>query len=198
GAVLGGAVLAPQVLFAPQLGMWGPVLLAAALLGVLGYLWTAGGPNPEPGEPAAAQPPPADPAQAVDAAACETAPSVNLLKQGTASRDDGADAARTTATLDTLLAEHGVDAQVTGHVRGPTVTRYLLTLGTGVRNARVTALAADIGRAAACEHEPWIGPVPGDTRLAVELPNAVRDDVLLGEVLREADLTGAGPLTVGL
>lgn len=199
-AVLGAALVAPQVLFAAPLGMWGPVLLAAAGVGVVGYLWTVGGPNPEPAEPeaAAAAPPAAAQAGAVDAAPCDAGPSVSLLKTGIASGDDGSDAARTTQILDTLLSEHGIDASVTGHARGPTVTRYLLTLGTGVRNAKVTALAADIGRAAACEHEPWIGPVPGDTRLAVELPNAVRDDVLLGEVLREADLTGAGPLAVGL
>lgn len=181
----------------------------------VGYVWWAGGTapgvrpdtpettadaGPQDHGPTAAPACDRDDCEPADCepATCTAPPSVTLLKTGRASNDDGTDATRTTKTLNGLLTEHGVDAAVTGHVRGPTVTRYLLTLGAGVSGAKVGKLGKDIGRVMGCEHEPWIGPVPGDDRLAVELPNAVRDEVLLGEVLRSANLTAAGPLTIGL
>jgi S-DNA-T family DNA segregation ATPase FtsK/SpoIIIE len=190
-------------------------LLVLVPFAAVGYVWWAGGPAPATTPDAAdatAAASQQDHGLTADAtcdrddcepadcepATCTAPPSVTLLKAGKASSDDGTDAARTTKTLNGLLVEHSVDAAVTGHVRGPTVTRYLLALGAGVPGGKVAKLGKDIGRVMGCEHEPWIGPVSGDDRLAVELPNAVRDEVLLGEVLRSVNLAGAGPLTIGL
>lgn len=195
--LIGGVFLVPTVLLqVPLLVLLLPVL-------IVGYLLVTGGAEKES---AAAGSKEAAPSPFVDRPAVArlaepdegTGTALDLLKTGTASRDDGSDAARTTATLDRVLSEHGVDARVTGHTRGPAVTRYLLTLGSGVRGSKISALAEDIGRAMECEHPPWVGPIAGDDRLAVELPNKVRDTVLVGDVLRALDLSDAGPLVVAL
>ncbi|MCP2339143.1 DNA translocase FtsK [Actinomadura rupiterrae] len=189
GCLVLGSLLLPQV--AVQV----PLLLLVLPVAVAAYLWWTGAEQPEPPATAAtADLPPGPPA----VRAPKTGTALDLLHAGAASRDDGTDAERTSGILDKVLAEHKVDARVTGHVRGPTITRYLLTLGPGVRGSKVAALADDIGRAMECEHPPWVGAARGDDRLAVELPNRVRDMVMVGDVLRGLDLAGAGPLTVAL
>ncbi|MGI5169845.1 DNA translocase FtsK [Spirillospora sp. CA-253888] len=192
GILLAGVFGAPTLLTAA------PYLIVIVVAVVVGYLWWAGGTVTDD-TPAAALPPRAEPAEdATVEQACTTPPALDLLKAGPPSVDDGSDAARTTETLNRVLREHSVDATVTGHVRGPAITRYLLELGSGVRGSKIASLADDIGRAMECEHPPWVGNVTGDSRLAVELPNKMRDQVVLGDVLRALDLTTAGPLVVGL
>ncbi|MFC9973500.1 DNA translocase FtsK [Spirillospora sp. NPDC127200] len=186
---------------APTLLTGAPYLIVIIAAVVVGYLWWAGGTitDDTPTTPAAAPTPSSEPTPDTGVEpACTTAPALHLLKAGAPSVDDGSDAARTTDILNKVLTDHKINATVTGHVRGPAITRYLLELGSGVRGTLITKLADDIGRALECGKPPWVGSVAGDTRLAVELPNKVRDSVALGDVLRDLDLATAGPLTVGL
>ncbi|MEC8017821.1 MAG: DNA translocase FtsK 4TM domain-containing protein, partial [Actinomycetota bacterium] len=53
------------------------------------------------------------------------------------------------ATLQESLSQHGVDTQLVGFTVGPTVTRYELELGPGVKVAKVTSLQKDIAYAMA-------------------------------------------------
>ncbi|MEV4212562.1 DNA translocase FtsK 4TM domain-containing protein [Micromonospora sp. NPDC049662] len=92
-----------------------------------------------------------------------------------------------------------VDAEVTGCTKGPTVTRYEVTLGEGVKVEQVTKLGKNIAYALRCEDPRFLSPIPGKSAVGIEVPNRVRDTVLLGDVLGAKQATGdPHPMIVGL
>jgi len=85
--------------------------------------------------------------------------------------------------LEDALAGHGVATRLVGMTPGPTVTRYELELGPGVKVARVTALAKDIAYALASADVRILAPIPGRSAIGVEVPNQRRQLVALGDLL---------------
>ena len=73
--------------------------------------------------------------------------------------------------LEQALAQHGVETRLVGMVVGPTVTRYELELGPGVKVARVTSLHKDIAYAMASPDVRILAPIPGRQAIGVEVPN---------------------------
>ncbi|HCB34658.1 MAG TPA: cell division protein FtsK, partial [Acidimicrobiaceae bacterium] len=91
--------------------------------------------------------------------------------------------AASAAALEEALASHGVEAKVIGSQEGPTVTRYELRLGAGVKVSRVTSLHRDIAYAMAAADVRILAPIPGRSAIGVEVPNTRRHLVALGDVL---------------
>ena len=101
--------------------------------------------------------------------------------------------------LEQALAEHGVETRLVGMVVGPTVTRYELELGPGVKVARVTSLHKDIAYAMASPDVRILAPIPGRQAIGVEVPNTRRELVALGDLLASPEAAKAkGPLEVAL
>ncbi|MDI6872918.1 MAG: DNA translocase FtsK [Actinomycetota bacterium] len=103
------------------------------------------------------------------------------------------------AVLERTLRDFGVDAAVTRVTRGPTVTRFEVELGSGVKVNRVLNLSDDIAYAMASPDIRIITPIPGKSAIGIEIPNRERDLVTLGDILsapraRKPD----SPLRVGL
>jgi len=102
-------------------------------------------------------------------------------------------------TLERALASHGVDAHLVGMVVGPTVTRYELELGEGVKVSKVTSLSKDIAYAMASADVRILAPIPGRQAIGVEVPNGDRQIVALGDLLRSPEAIKAKhPLEVAV
>jgi len=86
-------------------------------------------------------------------------------------------------TLQESLASHNVETELIGMTVGPTVTRYELELGPGVKVAKVTNLQKDIAYAMAATDVRILAPIPGRSAIGVEVPNHQRQLVALGDLL---------------
>jgi S-DNA-T family DNA segregation ATPase FtsK/SpoIIIE len=103
------------------------------------------------------------------------------------------------AALVEALAAHGVATRLLDRTVGPSVTRYELELGAGVKVARVTSLSKDIAYAMASPDVRILAPIPGKSAIGVEVPNRRRQLVALGDILASPEAANAHhPLEVGL
>ncbi len=95
------------------------------------------------------------------------------------------------------LSAHGVVTTLLRYTVGPTVTRYELQLGPGVKVARVTSLNRDIAYAMATPDVRILAPIPGRSAIGVEVPNRHRTLVKLGDLLATPEAQRAAhPLDV--
>ena len=126
-------------------------------------------------------------------------PAAKLLARSTQQEVDRQAVEQRGRALESALAEHGVETRLVGMVVGPTVTRYELELGPGVKVARVTSLHKDIAYAMASPDVRILAPIPGRQAIGVEVPNANRQVVALGDILSSEEARRAThPLEVAV
>ena len=126
-------------------------------------------------------------------------PPATILRAGPPPRGNSVANDAIVASLGRLLAEFEVDATVSGFSRGPTVTRYEIELGPAVKVEKIKALQRNIAYAVKSPDVRIIDVIPGRSAIGVEIPNADREPVCLGDVLRsQAAQRERHPLIVGL
>jgi S-DNA-T family DNA segregation ATPase FtsK/SpoIIIE len=126
-------------------------------------------------------------------------PPNNLLSQTEVFQVDKARVAERGRLLEESLASHGVETRLVGMTVGPTVTRFELELGSGVKVAKVTSLNRDIAYAMAATDVRILAPIPGKSAVGVEVPNETRQLVSLGDLMGSAEARAAThPLDVAV
>ncbi len=114
-----------------------------------------------------------------------------------ADRPDTAGQERTARSLVEALGHFGIQAKVIGTVAGPHITRYELRLAPGTKVGAVAKLKDDLAYALAATDIRILAPIPGKQAVGVEVPNAQRKIVRLGDVFG-APPRDSSPLTVWL
>ena len=114
-------------------------------------------------------------------------PSMSLLLASKKLRQDQRQIDAAGAELVRSLAAHGVETRLVGSRVGPTVTRYEIELGPGVKVARVTSLSKDIAYAMASPDVRILAPIPGKSAIGVEVPNRTRQLVSLRDILESKE-----------
>jgi S-DNA-T family DNA segregation ATPase FtsK/SpoIIIE len=126
-------------------------------------------------------------------------PPLELLRTSPASAGSERDEEHQKAALERTFYTFGVPAHVVAAHRGPTVTLYEVEVEAGTKVNKVLSLADDIAYALATPDVRIIAPIPGRSAIGVEVPNKVRDFVMLGDILRSrAAHEDERPLSVAL
>jgi len=126
-------------------------------------------------------------------------PPLDLLRTSPPSAGNERDEDHQKAALERTFHTFGVPAHVVAAHRGPTVTLYEVEVEAGTKVNKVLSLADDIAYALATPDVRIIAPIPGKSAIGVEVPNKVRDFVMLGDILRSKAATDdEHPLSVAL
>ncbi len=126
-------------------------------------------------------------------------PPLDLLAAGRTAGADATGAEVQARALQETFTQFGIDARVVRTSRGPTVTRFEVEVGPGVKVAKVVSLGDDIAYALAAPDVRIVAPIPGRSAIGIEVPNAKRDLIALGDVLRsDTARKDEHPLSVAL
>ena len=165
-------------------------------------------PPPAEPEPTVEAEAPADPAMALAAGAGPKRrigpskwklPAAKVLTVTPSRQIDKAAVAERGQLLQATLARFDVPTTLLEPVVGPTVTRFVLELGEGVKVAKLESLRKDIAYAMASPDVRILAPIPGRRAIGVEVPNLDRQIVQLGDVLWTTEARAAEhPLEVAI
>ena len=105
----------------------------------------------------------------------------------------------TAARLRDKLASFGIDGQVTQIRPGPVVTMFEFLPAAGVKVSRIASLSDDLAMAMEAMKVRIVAPIPGKGVVGIEIPNKVRQTVVLRELVeQEAFLKSTSKLAMCL
>jgi len=127
-------------------------------------------------------------------------PPVSLLKKSPAKTNEAHEWIQTNIDIinQTMIA-FDIAGEVTNFTKGPTVTRYEISLGAGVPTKKITSISDNIQMNLAALSIRIEAPIPGKTTIGIEVPNKVRESVFFGDVIDNPRfLQSKDPLLLGI
>jgi len=125
-------------------------------------------------------------------------PSLELLEKDHGAPTSG-DTRTNSAIIKKTLQNFGIDVAMSEINIGPTVTQYTLKPAEGVKLSKITTLSNDLALALAAHPLRIEAPIPGRSLVGVEVPNKVRAEVRLRNMLEhEAFQKSSGNLLIAL
>jgi S-DNA-T family DNA segregation ATPase FtsK/SpoIIIE len=91
-------------------------------------------------------------------------------------------ALRNRQVLQQTLDNFNVDARVVGHMTGPCITMFELSLSPGVKVSKISGLSTDLARALAVPGVRIVSPIIGKDTVGIEVPNADREVVRIRQL----------------
>ena len=84
-----------------------------------------------------------------------------------------------------IIKEYGYDSKIVAWQKGPIVTRFELSPPPGVKLSRITSLSDELRLYLAVKSIRIVAPIPGKSTIGIEVPNKYRENVHLGDIVRE-------------
>ena len=115
-------------------------------------------------------------------------PSIELLKQPSKKERDnsGKSESHDPEFLEKILLDFGVNGNIKKVSHGPVVTLNEFEPAAGVKVSKIINLSDDIARNTSSE-SARIATIPGSNTVGIELPNDIRENVYLSEILNSLD-----------
>ncbi|MDP1853466.1 MAG: DNA translocase FtsK [Candidatus Omnitrophota bacterium] len=114
-------------------------------------------------------------------------PSLDLLDepmQVGAKKEIKEDLTENARILEETLGDFGITVRVTDIERGPTITRYELEPAPGVKVQKIVGLSDDIALIMKAQSVRIVAPIPGKSRVGIEVPNTQIGSVYFKEIIR--------------
>jgi S-DNA-T family DNA segregation ATPase FtsK/SpoIIIE len=102
--------------------------------------------------------------------------------------------------IEETMRNFGIDSKIVEINRGPTITCYELEPAPGVKVSRIVNLSNDLALSLAASDIRIVAPIPGKSAVGIEVPNKVKDNVTLKEILQSEEyqtLDSNIPLSLG-
>ena len=115
-------------------------------------------------------------------------PSIDLLKSPSKKERQGSNKNETSDPefLERILLDFGVSGNIKKVSHGPVVTLNEFEPAAGIKVSKIINLADDIARNTSSE-SARIATIPGSNTVGIELPNSLRENVYLSEILNSSD-----------
>ncbi len=100
--------------------------------------------------------------------------------------------------LEIILKEYGVEGNINSFKSGPVVTLFEFVPAPGIKTSKVVGLSEDIARAMSSV-STRISSQPGKSTIGIEIPNLSRQNVFLGDLIKDSNFMDSGKkLTLAL
>ena len=120
-------------------------------------------------------------------------PPMELYKDGEGSlASDDSDVEERSSIIESTLESFGIPAKVENVVKGPTLTRYEISIPEGVPVNKVPPRASDLAMRLAVESIRIEAPIPGKSLIGIEMPNAKKEMVRIKDLLLEDEYKKKG------
>ena len=121
-------------------------------------------------------------------------PPLNLLNQNVQvklNKQDKKELINSASKLEETLASFGVDVKILQVSRGPSVTRFELQPGSGIKVSKIVNLSDDIALGLAASAVRIEAPIPGKSVIGIEVPNRELTSVYLREVVESEEFVNS-------